>query len=327
MNIPLPRNNHEQVPLSTPPGDSSGPSCLGDSCGWFQAGCFIGCDVCSNASSGAEVPCYPKDDPSTANCELLEPTLPDEFRTYNRRSLSPFGDWTASHPWRAPGRAPIGDSCGVSGAYQVGPGVSGYQPMYPGSRIAATAPTQWKAGEIAEVGWSIWSNHGGGYQYRLCPITEVPSEDCFTANVLSFAGDATTVRSPYGNFDDFWIHAKDVSNGTYPEGSVWRMNPIPACNCDIGYNCTRDGNDKYAAYETDSPGGHPCETGYQFSPPWDTGFGYWGSGAHYSGDSLLFTLVDTLKVPQEKGSYLLQWRWDCENSPQVWGNCADIEIV
>ena len=115
---------------------------------FLLSGCFIGCDVCSNASSGAEVPCYPKDDPSTANCELLEPTLPDEFRTYNRRSLSPFGDWTASHPWRAPGRAPIGDSCGVSGAYQVGPGVSGYQPMYPGSRIAATAPTQWKAGEV-----------------------------------------------------------------------------------------------------------------------------------------------------------------------------------
>jgi hypothetical protein len=42
---------------------------------------------------------------------------------------------------------------------------------------------------------------------------------------------------------------------------------------------------------------------------------------------LLFQLVDRLRVPLRKGDYLLSWRWDCENSPQVWGNCADITVV
>ena len=28
--------------------------------------------------------------------------------------------------------------------------------------------TEWVAGGVAEVGWGIIANHGGGYQYRLC---------------------------------------------------------------------------------------------------------------------------------------------------------------
>merc|ERR1712032_1265817 len=29
----------------------------------------------------------------------------------------------------------------------------------------------------------------------------------------------------------------------------------------------------------------------------------------------------------EEGTYLLSWRWDCEESTQVWQNCADIELT
>ena len=261
----------------------------------------------------------------------MEPTLPDEFRTYNIENRSYYGDWTKHHPWRAPGRAPMHDACGLSGAYDVGPGVPGYEPLFPGSQIPAEAtPTRWAAGGVAEVGWSLWSNHGGGYIYRLCPKSEAPTESCFEANLLEWAQNTTTVRSPYGDFGDFEIPARDVRVGTFPAGSAWRRNPVPACNCDKGYNCTAEDPDPvHAAYddgEEDEGGDHPCETGYQFTPPWPGGFGYWGSGAHYSGDSLLFQLVDQLRVPDQKGEYVLSWRWDCENSPQIWGNCADITI-
>jgi hypothetical protein len=27
------------------------------------------------------------------------------------------------------------------------------------------------------------------------------------------------------------------------------------------------------------------------------------------------------------GDYVLGWRWDCEESTQVWSNCADVTIV
>lgn len=38
-------------------------------------------------------------------------------------------------------------------------------------------------------------------------------------------------------------------------------------------------------------------------------------------------ISDTLVAPTELGSYVLQWRWDNEQTPQVWTTCADIEVV
>lgn len=206
--------------------------------------------------------------------------------------------------------------------FSLGPGVTGYDPLFPGTSLPA-GPTMatWKRGEVVEASWSIWSNHGGGYQYRLCPSDgSIPvDEKCFTSMVVPFATNTTIIRSPYGDFDDFEIPVVDVNEGTFPEGSTWRMNPIPACNCDKGYNCTVvDDPTIYTAYEAET-GGKFCETGYQFQPRWPEGFGYWGSGAHWTGDSLMWAIVDQLKVPTDikPGNYFFQWRWDCENSPQV----------
>jgi len=36
---------------------------------------------------------------------------------------------------------------------------------------------------------------------------------------------------------------------------------------------------------------------------------------------------DTIIVPEATGSYVLQWRWDCLKTAQVWANCADVDIV
>jgi len=38
---------------------------------------------------------------------------------------------------------------------------------------------------------------------------------------------------------------------------------------------------------------------------------------------------DRVQVPQslETGRYVLSFRWDCQNTPQVWNSCANIEIV
>merc|ERR1712050_406849 len=37
--------------------------------------------------------------------------------------------------------------------------------------------------------------------------------------------------------------------------------------------------------------------------------------------------MDEVNVPQKVGSYVLSWRWDCEEADQVWTSCADIEIT
>ena len=41
-----------------------------------------------------------------------------------------------------------------------------------------------------------------------------------------------------------------------------------------------------------------------------------------------FIIVDRIMVPDlEAGEYTLSWRWDVEENPQVWANCADITIT
>merc|ERR1711939_667257 len=41
-----------------------------------------------------------------------------------------------------------------------------------------------------------------------------------------------------------------------------------------------------------------------------------------------WSIVDKMQVPTDlpSGDYLLSWRWDCEQSSQVWQNCADVRI-
>ena len=54
-----------------------------------------------------------------------------------------------------------------------------------------------------------------------------------------------------------------------------------------------------------------------------------GGGAGEGGLTWDWSIMDKVSVPSdlEPGAYLLSWRWDCEESTQVWQNCADIEIV
>jgi hypothetical protein len=42
-----------------------------------------------------------------------------------------------------------------------------------------------------------------------------------------------------------------------------------------------------------------------------------------------YSVMDEVEVPEhlEEGEYLLSWRWDCEQSPQIWQQCADIRLV
>ena len=101
------------------------------------------------------------------------------------------------NPWRAPGYAPVNDACGMAGgAPKAGPGEGHFFPV-PwakqgdlGSRVLPrTAPgTVWMAGDVVEVGWGIRYNHGGGYQYRLCPAGEPLTEECFARHPLPFYG-------------------------------------------------------------------------------------------------------------------------------------------
>merc|ERR1711959_727612 len=65
-----------------------------------------------------------------------------------------------------------------------------------------------------------------------------------------------------------------------------------------------------------------CPDGTEFYPPVS---GHSGFGKNVPD----WSIMDKVVIPSdlEEGEYLLSWRWDCEESTQVWQNCADIRLT
>jgi hypothetical protein len=335
-----------------PPSRSTGgnnvgtPNCAGGCCLWFNNGAFIGCPKATGGS-------LPENCPNPA-----KPTIPygdKQFGTIfvdtTAYCLDPrnwvdcvgmkvegfFDNMEQRNPWRYPGSAPVENPCGLNGGgYFSGPhgtggeAFFGFKQGWKGTEVSPLLKrTTWIAGSTVEVAWGITANHGGGYQYRLCRVKEASSnitsevsEECFQQTPLEFVGDKQWLQ--FGDGIDVRnrteVPAVRVSKGVLPEGSTWTRNPIPSCN-DIprmgGHN-------------------HAC-AGPMFEPPAPGIYGF-GPGACASGvapctlqemasRAMSFGIVDLVKVPDvPPGDYILSFRWDCEQLPQVWSNCADVKI-
>jgi hypothetical protein len=296
-----------------PTSDEHSSGCDGQSCEWFSQGCSIGCEVCTERN----------DDFEHNLCgSSMQSTLPERFRTWNLDGsiLPPSGlasDWTASHPWRSPGNAPVLDACGVAGGSSKdnsaagGYVPSGHKQGEKGSQVLnTTGLTTWQAGSTVEVSWGIAANHGGGYQYRLCPKSEELTEECFQKMPLPFA--TATQKLRWANGTEVEINASLVSEGTTPLGSTWARNPIPACKSFSG-GFNEDG--------CDAP---------QFLPPAGCNSLCWGyQPSAEVPDRDIPEIVDVLQVPSDvsAGDFVLGFRWDCEQTPQIWSSCSDIKIV
>jgi hypothetical protein len=123
-----------------------------------------------------------------------------------------------------------------------------------------------------------------------------------------------------------------TNKGTFPLGSTWRRNPIPACNCNSGKNCGVDNYKKisgypewYKAYAAESQpepvgGSEPCDTGTQFPVPCPKCYGQAPFGNRQARN--MWAIVDELQVPNITGNFVLRWRWDTEQVPQIWTHCA-----
>ena len=57
------------------------------------------------------------------------------------------------------------------------------------SKVLPYSPTgiKWKAGGTGTTKWSIRTNHGGGYSFRLCKRSEELTEECMQRTPLQFA--------------------------------------------------------------------------------------------------------------------------------------------
>lgn len=357
LTFPAPRNNYRhQDPTARKHNGSfhnNGAFCTGDECLWFNEGCWVGCPTNCSSKMPANNPKaagYEKADQFTyntygePNCEgwaPIEPTLPEKYRTWNIKNRSAMGDFTKHHPWRAPGRSPTVDPCGIGGAYLLasegGVAPQGSKLFARGSELPVGSRAEWIASSTVEVGWMVGTNHGGGYIYSLCPAGEPLTEECFQQQVLPFVDSFHTIRY-LDNGTEFQIPAVDVREGTWPTGSAWRLNPIPACNCDQGDGCSAQGGatDLQRAYSNDGPPhprneakyGNDCPTGTQFPVPFPHGYGMHMWYDNQMGPSRdMWAIVDHVQIPDLTGDFVLRWRWDTEQNPQIWSHCADVRII
>lgn len=332
----------------------------GQACFWFSNGCAIGCEKCDGSTRGpipgfmpngtgfdqhlAPIPGHI--DSGTKRNVSKEPVcgpdaMPATICDPKQRSVNTGAecgspeDFYYYSPWRAPGYAPVIDSCGTAGGRVPGQGNGAYGASYQnttnakdgdlGSVVLKKTPTgvSWKAGEAYEVAWTLQANHGGGYSYRLCPADSTLDEDCFKRTPLDFVGRSQFRWGGAGghthDFDAVIVGGKGT-NTTSPHGSMWALNPIPRVwrnqltgewegNLDQtgeGFAPFCDMNGTFPAYNQGK--GHSC-------------VGMWGP---YN-----LEIVDKVMIPADltPGDWVLGWRWDCEESNQIWQSCSDVTIT
>ena len=152
------------------------------------------------------------------------------------------------NPWFAPGSAAVFGPCGTLGAmpngcnndgkgsfgdccvdacgsFALGDNTENYE--WPDMPI-----TTWYAGGYQEVAWYVSANHGGGYSYRLCKMPEGGigelTEECFQQTPLDFVGDEQWINYEIDRVNGHRteVKARQTTVGTFPEGSMWRANPV-----------------------------------------------------------------------------------------------------
>lgn len=318
-------------------------------CRWFSQGGQPGCDVVP--IDGTQFEANPCKTP-------MEPTVTDPMaRTWKYEGG--VLDWTKYNPWRSPGFAPILSPCGMAGG---GPTYHPENGALPPKGIPQgmdgrdlpeldTVETLWPQGSVQEVSWSVHANHGGGYAYRLCPRDREATEECFQQHHLQFASDQSWIQ--YGadvtNRTAFTTYR--ITEGTNPKGSQWTRAPIPACgDASGGEGCAETWGEAVPGCgpnpgDKNASRGFVCTEPPMFEPPLPGLFGYgWsacfdGSGdggsvcteeqRKYEEEKFKFNIIDKVVIPQHLpvGKYMLSFRWDCEQTPQVWAQCADVTIT
>eukprot|EP01047_Picozoa_sp_COSAG01_P013342 COSAG01_NODE_623_length_14742_cov_22.391177_7_plen_398_part_00 len=288
---------------------------------WFTQGTSIGCakpdgHLGNNRTEGGN---------NRDRCGSgMKPTNNDaRFRTFHRDVPAMSAQDIYQHnPWRAPGNAPVFSPCGAAGG---GPNrVSTGAPFVDNALVrqgdlGTTLPKNptgitWHAGQRAEVKLSVRANHGGGWSFRICPADKPLTEACMQQRPLDFA-ERTWLEFRNGSRHE--INSVYLTEGTFPRGSMWALNPLPfpkkgsfSPPCEGKDNRTdpiwtwgnMSRNGPAPAWEASSP---LCEGTFPFG----------------------VNIVHHLEIPYvPSGEYVLGLRYDSENTAQVWQQCSDIVI-
>lgn len=314
---------------------------------WYSQGCFIGCPTCDHVNGRVQ----------TDLCGLgMKATNNGAARSLNLNATAfAANDIYRHNPWRAPGSAPVADACGLAGGTPWGADVA-EEGVYKNTTYAhhgmkgtdlpkMPTGTVWTIGGEAVVSFNIRNNHGGGYQYRLCPSSQALTEDCFMKHPLEFVKEKHSILFPNGTSTP--IAGVFLNEGTLPEGSTWARLPIPATG--LGPRCLPGPHDTNSTpngcMDWEGRSNHnahvdgpcvPCPETLGSDCSRCSNPGWPGKGPRPAFPPALPGIIegstagvlDVLKVPADlpAGEYVLGWRYDCEGTAQVWSNCADVTL-
>lgn len=174
----------------------------------------------------------------------------------------------------------------------------------------------WTAGEPAEVAWTVKAYHGGGYQYRLCPANSKLTEECFQQHPLDFVGQSMLRWGGLEGKTQMFNATYVTGDAVNPPGSMWAKNPLPGGPW--GY--AKHG----ATFQPICDEPKACRDSISKKPPQMT-CQCSGEGV---GDLPTLEVVDHVMIPKDlpAGDWVLGWRWDCEESTQVWSSCSDVTV-
>lgn len=157
----------------------------------------------------------------------------------------------------------------------------------------------YNAGDIITVEWCVsnQADHGGLYSYRLCTDDDIVAkfiDPSHTPNATEMAALETCFQEGQLNCDD--VPGQDCPEHPDCEGTDWGCASSPSW-----FNC---GPKDYGRCASKSQGA--CYT--------------------HGGDGSI--LRDQVKLPQHVSNHtLLGFRWDCEDTAQLWLGCADIQLI
>jgi len=206
----------------------------------------------------------------------------------------PFPD---NRPWAAPGKSL--SNIGPCGSKPYGSRTNWNKPEHGwGTEVTAT----YRAGDIIDVEWcvSLNADHGGSWSYRLCTDESIVAK-YIDPNYTPNENDHAALE---GCFQRGILSCHDVP------GQNCRVHP----SCKQGMECMQASSWFHCEPHMSLGGGSCAAMGERGA-----------CNAHNGGGALI---KDRVRLPDNFASNhtLIGFRWDCQQTGQLWLHCADVKI-
>jgi len=243
-----------------------------------------------------------------------QPSMSEEMY-YNGRVSTKIDGEEQYNPWSQPGTAPVyGEGCGLNGGNPNG--CRGVDPSPFGTCCGGGKSNgQWKAG-------------CGGYTGGKSALEHVAD---------GLFGDSFTTTWTRGKAEPvYWS-----SGAGHYGGYAYRLCKIPAGGItQITEECFNQGHlyfvgDTNWIYSNIQPYDTHDYSKWEEVPAIRTTDGTFPPGSEWTKINVAankargWGFKDYVQIPEdiEAGSYILSFRWDSQRTPQIWSNCANIEVV